>query len=99
MAEIKHYVGEVGTAVIVDCGQDISAATGVSLSVKKPDGTTASWSATIYTLDGDPNYLRHVTIASDFSMAGVYEIQAVLTLGSWTGRGQTTNFIVYENFS
>jgi len=91
----KHYVGEVGTAVILDCGQDITSATNVSIAVKKPDGTKVTWVATVY----NTRYLRHITITNDLDQSGLYELQSVLTLGSWTGRGETTNFVVFDNFA
>jgi hypothetical protein len=96
----KHYVGEIGTEVIIDCGQDITAATNTSIAVLKPDGTTTSWTpANIYTISGATRYLRYVTVAGDFDQAGIYEAQASLTLGSWTGLGETTSFVIYDTFS
>ena len=38
----KVYVGDAGTVLTLDCGQDISAATARAILVRKPDGTTTS---------------------------------------------------------
>jgi hypothetical protein len=33
----KHYIGDIGTIITVDCGTTISGATNTKLKVKKPD--------------------------------------------------------------
>jgi len=90
----RHYVGEIGTVITVDCGCDISGATVKSLKVRKPDGTEVSWTATIY----NSNYLRYTTISGDLNLAGTYYIQAYVTFSGWTGRGETAELVIYENF-
>ena len=90
----KHFVDEVGTVITVDCGCDITGATGTALKVKKPDGTEVSWTATIY----DSNYLRYTTVSGDLDQVGVYYVQSYLTIGGWTGRGETAEFIIYDKY-
>jgi hypothetical protein len=87
----KVYVGDVGTEIIVDCGQAITGATGTTLEVEKPDGTEKSWTATIY----GTNYLKYTIQTDDLDIAGVYKVQSKLTLGGWTGKGETDKFRVY----
>jgi len=90
----KYYVEDLGTDVIVDCGCGITGATDTKLMVLKPDGSTAEWAAT---LDGT-NHLKHTTIIGDFSVAGTYYLQASLTLGDWTGLGETIAFRIYDPY-
>jgi len=90
----KHYVGEVGTVITVDCNETITGATSTTINVLKPDGTTAEWSASIY----GTQYLRCVTESTDFSVAGKYYAQASFTLGSWTGLGDTATFTIYPAY-
>ena len=90
----KIYVGDIGTVIDVDCNETITGATGQKLIVKKPNGTTVEWTATIQGTDT----LRHITIANDLDVAGEYLIQPYLTLSGWTGRGKTARFKVYEKF-
>jgi len=90
----KHYINEVDTDIVVDCGCDISAATDTVLKVKKPDGTEVEWAASIY----DTNYLKYTAQAGDLSPAGRYLLQSSLVLAGWTGRGETASFIIYEHF-
>ena len=90
----KHYVGEIGTVIIVDCGVDITGATPTTIKVKKPDGTEVEWTATIY----DSNYLKYTTISGDFDQSGTYVLQASLTLTGWIGLGDVATFEVYSAF-
>ena len=89
----KYYENDIGTEIIVDCGEDISLATGTTLEVQKPGGEAVSWVASIY----QTNYLKYTTIAGDF-IPGIYKLNAKLTLGAWTGHGETATFTVYERF-
>lgn len=94
----KHYVGETGTQIIVDCGQNISAATGCLLYVRKPDGTLVTWTPTILTLNSLPNYLSYSTLAGDFDQIGSYCLQSYMMLAGWSGRGETVMFQILGNF-
>lgn len=88
----KHYINEVGTTILVDCGCDITGATETKLKVKKPDGTFSEWAAMI---EGT-NYLKYIIQASDLTLAGKYYLQVSLTLPGWSGLGETTSFFIYE---
>lgn len=90
----KIYVDTVGLKIRVDAGRDITGATPTELHVKKPDGTTATWSATI----ADSNYLEYTTLAGDLDQSGTYRLQSVFTLSGWTGPGETYEFTIYDNY-
>ena len=91
----NHYINEIGTEILVDCGQDISAATDYALEVRKPDGSYAEWTPTI----SDTDYLLYLTQSGDFNVSGMYSIQPYIELpGGWTGRGQAVFFYVYNYF-
>jgi len=90
----KIYVNEIGLTIILDAGQDITGATGITIEVQKPDGTTASWSAEVY----DSQYVKYVTVEDDLDQVGTYKLQIELTLSGWTGRGNTTSIRVYDSF-
>lgn len=96
----KYYVGDLGTEVILDCGEDVSAAVGPRIYVQKPDGTRTSWNATAISIASVPNYIRYFTVAGDFDQAGEYLFQAGITFaGGWSGRGETTiPTTVYQPF-
>lgn len=90
----KVYVGDVGTIITVDCGEDISTATVNNLVIKKPDGTTETWTGSIY----NSNYIRYTIQSGDLDQSGVWKVQSVVTLPSWSGLGETATFRVYEAY-
>lgn len=90
----KIYIDEVGLTILLDAGQDITGATDVTIEVLKPSGATASWSAEVY----DSQYVKYLTVEGDLDEAGTYKLQCELTLGDWTGRGNTTTMRVYDDF-
>ena len=94
----KVYVGDVGTAIELDTTVDISGASSVAIEVKKPDGTTATWSGTV-TGTGNTK-IRYVTTTGDIDQAGIYFLQAAVTsLSGFTGRGETVRLHVRLNFN
>jgi hypothetical protein len=60
--------------------------------VTKPDGSRDEYTATIY---GNSS-IRYVNQQGDWNMAGVYSVQASVTVGSFVGLGDTTQFTVYR---
>lgn len=90
----RCYIGEIGTDIILNLGEDITGATGRTIEVKKPDNTTDSWAASIY----NSNYLKYTIQSGDFDQAGVYIFQAALTLSGWTGLGDAVKLTVYSLF-
>lgn len=95
MTEKKHYVGEVGTIILLDTGEDVSDASSVAIKVQKPDGTEATWAGEVY----QNNYVKHALQAGDLDQEGAYQLQAyVAASGSYTGRGETVELPVYANF-
>jgi hypothetical protein len=90
----KFYVGDVGTKIIVDGGEDISSATVMRLYVKKPDGVIVTWNAA---LEGVTK-LTYTVQAGDWDIAGRYLLQAYVVTPSWTGRGDTVSFDVTAVF-
>lgn len=94
MTTEKSYVGDTGTVITIDCGTDISAATARSIAVKKPDGTTTSWAASASGTDS----IQFTTLADSLDQNGTWLLQAVVTLGGGTWRGETVLLPVYAAF-
>lgn len=90
----KHYIGEVGTEILLDTTVNLTNATNTRIGCKKPDGTIVEWAATIK----ETTKLSYTTIAGDFNQGGVYRVQASLTLTGWSGSGETASFKVLEAF-
>lgn len=78
MNHLPVYVGEVGVPLALECGIDLSAATQVSIEVRRPDGTTTSWSGVVHNLTA----VGYVTAAPDLSQQGSWRLQARIV---WPG--------------
>lgn len=91
---MKAYIGDTGTVIALDCGQDISAATVRSIEVRKPDGTSASWSATA----SGTNAIRYTTVGGTLDQAGQWVLQAKVTLPSGVWLGASATLSVYAPF-
>jgi len=92
----KHYVGEVGTEILVNCGKDVTGAAELKMSVKKPNGCVVEWIAE--QVAQNKRAIRYILEAGDFDISGEYQLQSVIILGGWEGRGKTAKFLVYDKF-
>lgn len=90
----KIYVGDVGTALIIDCGEDLSDITSGSIEIQKPNGQIVIYPAEVY----NNNYLKYVIKEGDIDMTGDYKLQSVIVSDSWSGRGETAEFNVSSKF-
>jgi len=79
----RIYAGVIGLLIKIDMDETISAATGYSLNVKKPNGLLVVWTPTI----GTDTEFYYVTVVGDLADAGSYIIQPRFTLGAWNGLG------------
>lgn len=79
----KIYLGDYGTVLDLDVGEDISTATAVRIYYEKPSGATGFWTAALQ----DTNKVRYTTQSGDFDEAGVWTLQARVTnlSGIWYG--------------
>jgi len=92
----KHYVGEVGTELVVRCGRDLTGAASLKLSVKRPDGSVVEWTAEQAYQRKDS--IRYITKPGDFTVPGEYQLQSKVYLNGWLGKGKTTKFLIYNRF-
>jgi len=90
--ENAYYVGDVGTVIIVDLCNDITAATLVALDVVKPDGTQVRWSGSVW----ETTKIRYVVGPNDLNVAGEYRIQPYLEILGWSGHAKTSTFKVLD---
>lgn len=90
----RPYVGDVGTIIEVDCGENITTATGITLEIRKPNGSKVSKAASLYST----TKLRYTVISGDLDQSGKYSIQPKLTISGWIGRGETVTMDVYSQF-
>ena len=80
------HVGNVGTQfrITIQDGDDVvdlSAASSLIVTIKKPDGTTITETGELYT-DGTDGIIYYDIQSGDLDQGGIYKIQAVVTIGS-----------------
>ena len=90
----KTYVGDTGTRITLDCGQDISTASARTIEVRKPDGTLTNWTAQA----SGTNAIYFDSLAGTFDMPGNWRLQAKVTLASGVWRGETVLLPVYAHY-
>lgn len=54
----KPYIGDIGTIILLDVGQDITGATVANIKVKLPDETETEWIGSVY----DEKYVKYVIL-------------------------------------
>ena len=89
-----HFVGEIGTEVIVDTEEPLTDATELIIRVQKPLGSTANWTAVVY----QNTKMKYITKSTSFDEAGVYKVQAYVDTPTWSGLGETTSFEIKAAF-
>lgn len=95
--EQKVYVGDVGTLIKIDMQEDVSGITLQKFYVQKPKaGGGVEIKEWVCTPNGE--YLEHTIVVDEIDIAGVYRINPYGKVGSWTGRGHTCEFEVFEVF-
>ena len=88
-------VGDIGTKIILDCVEDISAQTEVKIMYQKPKGTSGEWAA-VYAAGTTTIY--YITEVSDLDEAGCWCLQAYVNLNDvWIGRGEVAQLEVSHN--
>jgi hypothetical protein len=95
------HVNDVGTrflATIKDCDQvvSVSGAPYVTFIFKKPDDSTVSRNATLYT-NGTDGKIYYDTVSGDLDQAGLYKLQGQVALASGTFYTDIYNFKVHCN--
>jgi len=91
----KVYKPDIGTVISLNTGQVITGATALSIEVQKPSGATASWAGAI---GADTKSVEHTLVSGELDETGDYILQAKLTLGGGTWRGESVKMEVRDVF-
>lgn len=75
------FVGDIGTVVSIDLGEDLADVVDAKMIIRKPSSTEA------VVVDGlvDGQEVQYVIVDGDFSEAGTYQFQAYVEFASWSG--------------
>lgn len=101
---MPFHVADIGnriTLVVVDednAAVDISTASVKQFVLRKPDGTTATKTAT-FTTDGTDGSLYYLVESGLLDQTGVWTVQAIVTFGGATYHGQFVEFAVAANLT
>ena len=90
MSNAIVYDGDV-PIIKIDCGENISTATGKKIKVKRANGTTFEITSVSVV---DSNYLQGQCASGDIAGPGRYVAHPYMTIGSWTGHGDADYFVV-----
>jgi hypothetical protein len=91
---MKHYVGEVGTAITLDTGITLTSATSLKIKYQKPDGTTGEWTGAI----SGTTSIRYLLQTNDISIAGRWQFQSYAVFSSGAYYGETVDITFAELF-
>ena len=91
---MKHYVGEVGTALILDTGVALATATALKIKYQKPTGVTGEWTGTI----SGTTSIRYLLTTNDIDVAGRWQFQAYATFSSGGFYGETVDITFSDLF-
>ena len=72
------FLGDRGTELKVNTGQDISAASEVLILYSDPSGTRGSWTGSV----SDSNYILYEFASDDITTAGTWVIQGKITFSA-----------------
>lgn len=90
---MNMQVGDIGTQIIFDTGEDLTSATVHTLRYQKPNGEKGDWPGTI----AGESLTFTTTATSDLDVAGEWLIQAYLEIGTWKGHSEMSKFTVNPN--
>ena len=99
--DYKPHVDDVGTVLRVQVldqdGQavDITSATGLVLTLQRPDGTKVTKTPTKEV--GTQGWLTYTVVAEDLDQAGWWKLQTVVTFTSAVYHSSIESFQVYPN--
>jgi hypothetical protein len=87
---VHPQVGDIGFEVILiitreGVALDVAPASSLQMLFRAPDGRSKTFTALLKTDGTDGKVYYRTAAASDLDMAGIWETQVKLTLGSFTG--------------
>jgi len=101
----KHYIGEIGTDFLFDCGVSVSDATVQQIWYKKPDGSVqGSWGGSLYDSYSESAgltgtyYVKYTTAVGDLDVGGLWEFQSYIATAAGTWWGETVQETIYDKF-
>jgi len=92
MADRPH-VGDTGTRIRLDCGQDVSTASVRRIRYVKPGGISGYWTAAQDGSDSQKIYFD--TLTDSLDVKGAWKLYSYIEKGGWAGHGEEVAMQVY----
>ena len=86
------HVGDAGTEITVDLGEDLTGATLLKIVIKRP--TQADRYIVETPVVEDDTKVVYTTVDGDLSADGQYEVQVYYADANWSGYSTVANFTV-----
>ena len=102
---VNTYIqqNDVGVAVQIQIVQNdgktpvnLSTDTGLTIDMYRPDGSNLSYPAS-FVNSGSDGLIQYISQSGDFSIAGLYKIQAAYLVGGNIKHTDTGSFLVNRN--
>lgn len=100
----KHYVGEVGTDLILDTGVNIGSAGNQYIYFKNPNSVVGSFSASLFSSysqlaqDTGTYLIKHTLQAGDFTIPGEWRFHAYVSSVAGTWHGSLVKAVIFDTF-
>ena len=101
----KHYINEIGTDILLDCGVSISDAVVQQIKYRKPDAVTSgSWTGSLYSSYSESAvavgtyFVKYTTVVGDLNQSGTWKLQSYIATATGTWWGETVDAIIYGEF-
>jgi len=91
------YVGDVGSVILIETNLDLKNATMVKINVYTPNKDKKVWNAKVDITNS--KFIRYIVQSGDFSIPGTYYLQPEVTVGGFTGKGETIKLIIKQSFT
>lgn len=92
----KIYEHDIGTAIKLNSGENLTGYTVLEIHYLKPDGTEGIWTAT----GVDITKGQFITTTSgDLTPVGTWKVKLYLAIPAWRGFGKTVEMKVYDKWS
>jgi hypothetical protein len=91
----KVYVGDTGTAIVLDTLQDLTGASLAAIEVRKPSGALLTWTGSVF----ETTKVRFITLADTLDIPGEWAMQAKVTMPSGSWLGEVALLRVYAPFN
>jgi len=92
MADKKIYVGDIGTGIILESGEDLTDQTTLEIRYIKPSGVSGTWDAMVHSTNTQAIY---GTVDGDLDEDGLWKFQLYVELPSWEGHGTIATVEVF----